>query len=161
MLAFWQSVWKPSPKDLNADFNAGAWYERVVQASTAAAITASAAGGSILRPRPVDKVLIVQSCLVFATVAAGETISTLVLQVSDGLGQNVCTVMNGSEDLVIAGAANLGIAFSLRYNGQPLALGGELHLDAVANFSGAVQAKTLSINVQGILVPRGNWQFGP
>lgn len=157
-----QQLWVPSPKDLTADMSPQSFLFRKSVAVAAAAATVAliagpvgAGGVSGAADLASDKVLVIQHILVVATSAAGELVTAVLVNFTDDVGNNISSVLNSSNILPVAGVA----AYAQHYTGNPIPWGGRGQLLASAAYSGAVQNKTLVLNVQGIVLPRGNWQF--
>lgn len=148
MSAFPQIVWRPSPKDVVAEYAPRIALFRVLASLANVVVTANSPADMI----PADQVLILRHAQAFADPGAGQVLQN----VSINITQNAAVVCQ------LAAASNLtpvaaGQGSGLGWQGE-LVLTNTEALNAIAQFDLGGAANTCNLSLGGYFVPRGNWQ---
>lgn len=153
-----ERIWTPSIKDATTQLAPRSFYARAASSAIATAVTVnfSGAGGSNLGEQfGRDHVLVVTHLLAVAAAGAGQTATDLLCNVSDaGAAVNLCGLLNVDDRA--SGAVQ---TLRDRLDGCQLVLFERDNLVCTALFSAApANSNTLSLNIAGFVVPRGNFQ---
>lgn len=149
------SIWKPSEKDLRADFNP--IQKALLTGASAAAVSVTTA--TAVADIPTDKVLLVSNVFGVAVPGAAQIVTRIRIRWGflDTLG-NFIAQGDLKHTGTIAPAANVQVAIDWQPGppGFPLLPGQVVHWSA--DFNAGAAANQMAGTVAGVLVPRGNWQ---
>ena len=148
------AVWRPSPKDAIGDFNPIQYSQLIGLTSAAGATIASQSP-----PIPADKVLLPASIFFQGIAGAGQTVSNV--QLRWGFLDNA-GAFQPIGDLDQTGSVVGPVAGSVTRlwipgpPGFPIMQGQVIEVRCA--FSAAGVANTITGSINGVLIPRGNWQ---
>jgi len=152
------TLWRPSPKDLAADLNPA--QSVFLQGSSQAAATVTAFTGQTTQV-PADKVLLVNSVSAVGAPGAAQFVTRGRLRwgITDAAG---VTFTQALGDLKQTGTIVGAVLAEVAMDWQPGAPGFVLlqgqAIAATFDFNAGAAANVVSLTVNGILIPRGNWQ---
>ena len=157
------AIWRPSPKDVAADFNPSILVFGGIPAAPALGVGALfgdirlsvLSAAVVAAPLPADKVAVITRMTARAGAGAAQTVSEIEFRflVPDGSGTRLATL--GRQDFPAPSAAT----YSVDFTGGLVMTATEL-LNITAVFSAAVNPNSVTFGIHGYLIPRGNWQ-GP
>jgi hypothetical protein len=151
---FPNGIWKPTPKDLQADLNP---QQALLLNGVALAATVVAATIGLSPQVPADKVLLVANVFGVAVAGAAQTVNRLRLRVGFVDGAGVFTSQSDFDSTgVVAPVVELARSWQPGQPGFPLMQGQVI--EARGDFSAGGAVNVISISVIGVFIPRGNWQ---
>lgn len=149
MSAFVERIWQPSAKDVAAQLAPQSLLKR---ATVSGASSPQQADLSSIFAIPPDFVLILGQVSLLATAGAAQTATALEIDVID------LTASAAIATLAFVNAATQ-VAFDSKELAGCVVLNHQQTIRGTVIYSAAANPNTTRLSVNGILIPRGNWQF--